>query len=193
MAHTRLPLIALLAGLACAAAAGDTEIVSDPWLDAGKLKTIAVLPFSDPRGQGRIMAEKVNARLEAMGIKSVDMDLLETMFKELGKEERSDAFGITALNEMRQRTSADALLVVDIKYGRWRKRWQGISILLLDTLNGDELVEAKLDGPYSGYGDANAVADEVIKALSGPLRHKGTQKRGQPAREKDLPAFNPDF
>ncbi|MFA6004308.1 MAG: hypothetical protein WC881_09595 [Elusimicrobiota bacterium] len=197
MPHAQLNLaaLALLAGLSWAAAPGYTEVESDPWLDANKLKAIAVLPFSDPLGHGRVLAEKVNSRLEALAIRSVDLDELEPLFKELGQEERSDALGITALNELRQRTSANALLVVDLRCGRWRKHklWQGISIVLLDTMSGDVLVEAKLEAPRSGYRDANAIADEVIKALSGPLGKGGAKKTRKPGSEKDLPAFNPDF
>lgn len=130
--------------LACALAfplsccAGRSKVAFEPGMDLGRFKRIGVLPFTDPRGQGRKIAAELGRGLLDRGFDSVDLRQLESVFKGL-KLDYSTGLSLHALADIKSRTMAEALL-----FGSIDSRWQEASLILIETDMGEVVLRAKL-------------------------------------------------
>lgn len=121
-----------------AACAARSKVAFEPGMDLGRFKRIGVLPFTDPRGQGRKIAVEVERGLLERGFDSVDLQRLESVFKGL-KLDYSAGLSLHALADIKSRTMAEALL-----FGSIDSRWQEASLILIETDMGEVVFKAKL-------------------------------------------------
>lgn len=121
-----------------ASCAGRSKVAFEPGMDLGRFKRIGVLPFTDPRGQGRKIAAAVGQGLLARGFEAVDLARMEGVFKSL-KLDYSAGLSLHAMADVRSRTMAEALL-----FGAMDARWREASLILIETEMGEVVFRAKL-------------------------------------------------
>ena len=160
MRRAALASLLALGGLLACAEKG-TRVEQLEGANPGAFRRVAVVPFSDSRGQGWLMAAKVNQGLSGLGFNTVDLHQVETVFSSL-KLDFSSALSIHSLAEIRHATLAEALI-----FGSVDSSWREATLLMIETEMGDMVLSAKLK-PRRGpaFRTPEEVAAEALRAIS---------------------------
>ncbi|MBI3553368.1 MAG: hypothetical protein HY077_12810 [Elusimicrobia bacterium] len=145
-----------LSGFACAEPKTRVEYAEN--MDLARYKRIAVLPFTDKKGRGRLIALAITKGLPPRGFEAADASRLEEVFARF-KPDSEMGLGITELTEVKQATQAQAILT-----GAVDASGLSASVLLLDTELGDEIFKGTLVAPNKK--PFQSVSDVAAEALS---------------------------
>ena len=160
--------LALLSLILLACATGRTRVEVELGMDPARYRRVAVLPFTDRRGQGWLISAKVNKGLFERDYNTVDLHQIESVFKSL-KLDYSSGLGIHSLAEIRHATLAEALV-----FGALDSEWREASVIMIEAEMGDVVFTAKVR-PRRGraFTSIDQVAEETLRlfpwvAQSGP-------------------------
>lgn len=127
-------------------------------MNPGRYRRLAVLPFTDPRGQGPLIAAKLNKGLFERGFATVDLHQIDSLFKNL-KLDFSGGLGLNTVTEIRQATLAEALL-----FGSVDSDWRQASLIMIETEYGDVVFNAKIRPRRGGaFSTPDQIAEEVLR------------------------------
>ena len=128
------PLLVAVFLLGCAHAR--TQVQRDEDYDFARLRRVAAVAFNDPKGQGRAIALAINAQLPGLMHEAVDMDAVQQILEPY-KPDRDMGLGLEALELVRKKTSADALIL-----GRMTPDWSAVLVTVVETELGDPVLRA---------------------------------------------------
>lgn len=160
----RLPaalLVALSLGwLGCAQSR--TRVLPEEGEDFRRYHRIAVPSFVDPRGKGAEIADDISKALQTkLYNESIDRAALEQVLSKY-KLDRDQGLGVEALEDIHEKTSADALV-----FGRMAPDWSSARITVIEVEMGSPVLRA-LILPKRGqktFAKAEDVADETVRAF----------------------------
>jgi hypothetical protein len=156
MRRFALPVAAALLG-ACAAGGRERAAVEvAPWADPGSYRRIGVLPFTEPGGRGRHLAEIVSAKLREQGRQTSDVAALEKSFGAIKPD--SLGFTMTQLEDLKRETGAQAILFGEVGA-------ESLSLILLDLQSGEEALKARFGPRAGGYPE-----EEILRLALESLR-----------------------
>lgn len=137
-------------------------------MDPARFRLYGVLPFTDSRGQGRALAEKVARGLVLGGVNAVDLQQLETVFRGL-KLDYSSALSLHSLADVRQATLAEALV-----FGSLDSRWKEARVIIIETELGEIVLEARLRARRGrSFSGADEIAEQVLGLWGAHIRRDG--------------------
>jgi hypothetical protein len=151
-------LLALALILAAACTPPKTRIEYADNMDLAGYRRIAVLPFTDQKGRGRLIAEAIAKGLPARGFEAANAKRVEELFYKL-KPDRELGLGLNELTEFKAATKAQAILS-----GSVAPTGDKAAVILLDIEQGDEIFKADLLPPHRG---AVSSVDEVAEQALG--------------------------
>jgi hypothetical protein len=128
----------LLAAFLLGCAQNRTTVQSENGVDFGRYHRIGVLPFTDRRGQGELIAAGVETGLRKLNFEIADSKVLE---KILSHHAPDTWYGLDldTLNQIRTKASADAIIL-----GAMAPDWHQATIALIDIELGDTVLRATL-------------------------------------------------
>ena len=124
---------------------------------------IGILPFSDTRGQGAKLADSLSDALAKQRFnETVDRSLLEQSVKKF-KVTPETGIGVEALEEIRGKTAADAIL-----FGKMTPDWSAARVVVLETEMGGAVLSALVrpKGREKVFANADEVSTEIMRAFS---------------------------
>lgn len=152
----------LSAALLLGCAHSGTQIKSEDGVDLSHYHRIGVPAFTDSRGQGGLIADAVAEGLPKLLHVAADKKALAPILAKY-KLDPQIGLGVEALEEIRIKTSADAIL-----YGRMLPDWSAAMITIMETEMGDPIVNAliKPKEPQKSFATPQEVSQEVLRALA---------------------------
>ncbi len=155
-------LLCALYTAACAARGRERAALEvAPWADPAGYRRIGVLPFTEPSGRGRYLAEKVAATLRESGRETTDVAAAERVFGAIGPD--SLGLTMTQLEDLKRETGAQALLFGEVGQ-------ESLSLILLDLRLGEEALKARFGPRAGGYPDEEIVRLAVQCMATQPAR-----------------------
>ena len=140
-----------------------TRVAHDTRVDFSRYRHIGVAPVTDPRGRGALIAEGVDAGLRRLGRGVSDGKALEAVLKQY-KPDQDFGFGLEALESVRTRTSAEALVFISLA-----PDWSAAAVTLLDIELGDQVLSAVLrpvGKKAKVFSDPGEVVQEALRVLA---------------------------
>ncbi|MFA6030964.1 MAG: hypothetical protein WC969_14000 [Elusimicrobiota bacterium] len=125
---------------------------------------VAVTPFSDREGLGRLYADETLRGLWALGFDPVSRESLDASLRRLGFTE-GETMGPQDLASLREATRAEAVLFASVDCGR-RGAGGRVSFSLQSTADGSTLLSSSFVPSRCGSaGDVPEVAARVLAGL----------------------------
>ena len=155
-------MLLTLAALAGCAAVPKSKVLEDAG-EFSRHRSVGVAPFIDTRGQGQAIADAIEAGFQALMYEPVDQKALAQVLAAT-MPNRSAAPGIEALERIRSKTGADAII-----FGRMSPDWSTALITVDEIEMGSPILSAVLrpsDPKKKAFTDANDVAKEALRVLT---------------------------
>jgi hypothetical protein len=140
-----------------------TRVSHDTRVDFSRYRHIGVAPVTDPRGRGALIAEGVDAGLRRLGRGVSDGKALEAILRQ-NKPDHDFGWGLEALESVRTRTSAEALVFISLA-----PDWSAASVTLLDTELGEQVLSAVLrpgGKKAKAFADPQEVVQEALRVIT---------------------------
>ena len=112
----------LLAAVCLGCAHPGTRVENDSAVNFSRYQHIGVAPFTDSRGQGRLITEGIDSGLRRILHGGADLKMVEDILRE-HKPDRDFGVTIEALEFLRVKASADAVII-----GSMTPNWSAASI-----------------------------------------------------------------
>jgi hypothetical protein len=147
-------LVALLALIGCGGR--KSQVMPEEAVDFRSYRHIGVSAFLDKSGKGQAVADAIDAALQQAMYEPVDQKLLAQLLEKY-KPDREVGYGIEALEAIRAKSGADALLL-----GRMAPDWSAASVTMVETDTGASVLHAVLR-PRGRKKKAFATPEEVAQ------------------------------
>lgn len=170
--------LALLAAALAACDPGGTKVEHGTGMDLARFRRVGVLPFTDSRGQGWLVAAKLAQGLSRLDYNPVDLRQMESVFKSL-KLEYSSGLSIQSLAEIHHVTLAEALV-----FGSIDSEWSEARILMIDTEIGEVILNARVR-PRRGRSFRGP--DEIVQEALGLFASLPARQAAPRIEEPALP------
>ena len=132
--------------------------------DFARYHKLGVAPFSDPRGQGRLMADSVNAGLRKLLYEPADPVALTRILVN-HKPNQDSGMSLEALELIRLQTGADAIVL-----GRMTPDWSALLLTVVETELGEPVLHAVArprNKKQAAFASADEVVQETLRILAG--------------------------
>jgi hypothetical protein len=164
----RLILISALAASGCTI----DEMMPRSAPDLLNFRRVAVLPFADRDGLGKVYADSVSRGLWNLGFDPIGREQTEEIYSRLGTEP-SDLPSPRALGEFRKTAQAEAVLSGSVECGGRSGSSPGVSFALLETGSGEPLMQKTVPLRRCGsFADVRDVASSVIDAVRREVKRR---------------------
>lgn len=154
-------LFLLPAFMGCSSSGTRVETAED--VDVGSYRRLAVLPFTDPRGQGRAIADAVKAGLPQIMYENADAAAVAKILARV-KSDPGEGPSLEALELIRGQTSAEAIMT-----GRMAPDWSAAMVNIVETEMGRPILSAVIKPrpkEHKVFANAAEVSREVLRMLS---------------------------
>ena len=153
----------LLAAVCLGCAHPGTRVENDSAVNFSRYQHIGVAPFTDSRGQGRLITEGIDSGLRRILHGGADLKMVEDILREHNPDRD---FGVTieALEFLRVKASADAVII-----GSMTPNWSAASITIVDTETGESILRAALkpsDRKQKTFTSPDEVVQETLRVLT---------------------------
>ena len=159
----RMAVPGLLAAALLGCSHPGTRVGHDTRVDFSRYRHIGVAAVADPRGQGPRIAEGIDGGLRRLGRGVSDSRVLEAILKQ-HKPDQDFGLGLEALESVRTRTSAEALVFISLA-----PDWSAASVTLLDTELGEQVLSAVLrpgGKKAKAFADPGEVVHEALRVIA---------------------------
>ena len=137
----------------------ESQVRVDGTVDVASYHRIGVAAFSDRTGQGRAVADAIEAALVREMFEPVDEKVLAQVLAKY-KPDPDTGFGIEALEMLRSQSGADALIM-----GRMASDWSAASVNMIETNTGAPVLHAILR-PRGKNKEVFATPEEVSQEFA---------------------------
>ncbi len=155
--------IALLSISLLGCAHSRTRIQRDDSANFSSYRAIGVPSFTDPKGQGLVIAETINADLQKLMYDPVDQAALEKILTKY-KPGKDSGYDLEALEIIRRKTSADAVVL-----GRMAPDWSMIFLTMFETQMGSPVLRAVIrpQGKKKVFASPAEISLATIRVITG--------------------------
>ena len=139
-----------------------TKIDYGPGMAFSSYRRVAVLPFSDPKGRGALIAEKIIAGLQRAGFECPSVAKVSAVLS--GQRPDPDfGLGITALTDLQARLGVKAVVI-----GAISREENVAAVNVVETGMGDRVLSAVIVPPgkdEKSFASVSELVKEVLKVL----------------------------
>ena len=129
--------------------------------DFSHLRRFGVPAFTDPRGQGALIADRVSDALQKKMYDVVDRKTLEEILAKYKPNSRL-GLGAEALQSIQTQTSADAIV-----FGRMAGDGSGAVITIVEMEMGQPVARAFIVPRKKTFADPEEIASEIARVIAG--------------------------
>jgi hypothetical protein len=155
------PLV-LVGALLLSACGSRSQVKTEEGASLSAFRNVAVLPFADDKGQGKIIAEELSGQLRRLGHHIVDAAAVSAVLAGR-KTDESGALGLETLERLRSTTGVDAFIA-----GRVLTDWSAVTATVIETELGDPVIRAVVR-PRERSRKVFRTRDELIERLTAAL------------------------